>query len=353
MTTTAPRLLTFALASVVMLGAACGRQAPPPVPTEEINLATETTNLFATPPVGVPETSPTTAVARVNGQAVTRGEVEQEVMTFLARAQGRVPPERLAQMRPQLEEQARENLITRRLLEGAAEKDKTEVLPADVETAIAEIRKSSPPDATLEDMLARSGMTMEIFRTRLTADLRINKLIEQHTTNVAAVGEDDLKKYYADNAEQFQRPESVQASHILITTQETDTEEQKKAKREKLEKLRERIVGGEDFATIAAAESECPSKARGGDLGSFGRGQMVPPFETAAFSQKAGEVGPVVETSFGYHIIKVVKHDEAKSVPLDEIKDRLVKFLDGQKKQEAAKLYVESLRAAAKIELVK
>ena len=352
MITTSPRLLPLALASVVMLGAACGRQAPP-VPTEEINLATETTNLFAAAPVGVPDASPTTAVARVNGQAVTRGEVEQEVMTFLARAQGRVPPERLAQMRPQLEEQARENLITRRLLEGAAEREKTEVLPADVDAAIAEIRQSSPPDATLEDMLARSGMTLETFRTRLTADLRINKLIEQHTTNVAAVGEEDLKKYYADNAEQFQRPESVQASHILITTQETDTEEQKKAKREKLEKLRERIVGGEDFATIAAAESECPSKARGGDLGSFGRGQMVPPFEAAAFTQKAGEVGPVVETSFGYHVIKVATHDEAKSVPLDEIKDRLVKFLEGQKKQEAAKVYVEGLRTSAQIELVK
>jgi peptidyl-prolyl cis-trans isomerase C len=349
------RILPLALSTLFILGAACGRQAPT-VPATEINLAKENTNLFANASSPVAETlapaaNPTSVVVKVDGFPITRGEVDQEVMAFLARAQGRVPPERLSQMRPQLEEQARENLVTRRLLEVAVGKAKTEVSPADLDAAIAEIRAGSPQGATLEDMLARNNMTMETFRERLTSDLRINKLMEQHTTNVAAATDEEVKKYYEGNAEQFKRPEGVKASHILITTAETDTPEQKQAKRAKLEKLRESIVAGEDFAKVASAESDCPSKAKGGDLGTFGRGQMVPAFETAAYSQKVGEVGPIVETQFGFHIIKVASHEDGGMVPMDEIKDRLSKYLTGQRKQEAAKAFVDSLRSTAKIEL--
>ena len=348
----APRVYSVCAASLLLAATGCGGKPPTP-PAAEVNLATASTNLFAPPAAAMPAASPTAVVARVDDQIVTRGEVDKEVAAYMARYQGRVPPEQLAQRRPQLEEQARENLIIRRLLETAVAKAKIEVPAKDIDAAVADIRASAPPGATLEQMLEQGGQTMETFRTRLTEDMRINKLIEQNATNVPAVTDEELQKYYAEHSERFKMPETVQASHILLSTKETDTADEKKAKHDKLEKIRERIVAGEDFAQLAGAESDCPSKARGGDLGVFPRGKMVPVFEEAAFSQKVGEVGPVIESPFGYHIIKVAKHDEPHVVPMDEVKDRLRTDLQNQRSQQAAKAYVDGLRAAAKIELVK
>jgi parvulin-like peptidyl-prolyl isomerase len=102
-------------------------------------------------------------------------------------------------------------------------------------------------------------------------------------------------------------PDQVRASHILLMYQgsarSTATRSQEEAKALILE-LKGKLAAGEDFAEIASSYSDCPSKRRGGDLGSFGRGQMVGPFETSAFGMDVGQVSDVVETDFGYHIIK-------------------------------------------------
>ena len=106
---------------------------------------------------------------------------------------------------------------------------------------------------------------------------------------------------------------------------------------------------GENFGVIAAEKSDCPSKSKGGMLGAFGRGQTVPAFEEAVFSQKVGEIGPVVETSFGYHIIEVLDRKEARKVPLSEVSKRISNYLVAEKKDKAVKEYIESLKGGATI----
>jgi peptidyl-prolyl cis-trans isomerase C len=114
--------------------------------------------------------------------------------------------------------------------------------------------------------------------------------------------------------------------------------------------LRKQLQDGGDFADLAAKNSDCPSKTSGGDLGSFPRGQMVKPFEDAAFSQKVNAIGPVVETDFGYHIIQVLAHNEAKVITLDKkIRDEIGNFLQQQKRQDAFKEMLNKLRAKATI----
>ena len=143
------------------------------------------------------------------------------------------------------------------------------------------------------------------------------------------------------------------ASHILIKFEETDTDETKAAKKVQIEKIRADIISGTNtFEEAATAHSDCPSKAQGGSLGNFGKGQMVPEFEVAAFTQEIDEVGDVVETQFGYHIIKVTDHQEAGVVPYEESKEQLMVFLTGQKKQEAVSAFIKSLRDSATIEVV-
>ncbi|MBI5549497.1 MAG: ankyrin repeat domain-containing protein [Deltaproteobacteria bacterium] len=108
-------------------------------------------------------------------------------------------------------------------------------------------------------------------------------------------------------------PETVTASHILIMTRPSDTADERAAKKARAEAVRQRLLAGEDFARLARETSDCPSKEQGGDLGEFRRSAMVKPFADAAFSQAAGAIGPVVETQFGYHIIKVNRRNLAEA----------------------------------------
>ena len=109
------------------------------------------------------------------------------------------------------------------------------------------------------------------------------------------------------------------------------------------------MKGGADFAELAKKHSDCPSKAKGGDLGSFPRGGMVPPFEKAAFSQKVGKLGPVVTTKFGYHLVKVTKKNKAGKTPLAEVKDKIEDHLLKTKKQDVVMKKIGDLRAKADI----
>src|SRR5262249_36535838 len=144
-----------------------------------------------------------------------------------------------------------------------------------------------------------------------------SKMIEESTAQIVlerelkiSVSDDEVKKFYDDNPSKFEQPEMVRASHILLSTRDPETnkdlpDEQKMAKRKKAEELLKRARAGEDFAKLARENSEDPgSKDRGGEY-QFSRGQMVPEFETAAFSLKTNEVSEIVTTQYGYHIIKL------------------------------------------------
>ncbi len=134
------------------------------------------------------------------------------------------------------------------------------------------------------------------------------------------VSEEEIKSYYESNIGEFERQEEVKARHILIKTEDKGEDEAKKLSYEILEKLKK----GEDFAKLAKEFSEDPgSKDTGGDLGYFGRGQMVPEFEEAAFSLEVGEFSEPVKTQFGYHIIQVLDHRIGGTKPLEEVRNEI------------------------------
>ena len=147
----------------------------------------------------------------------------------------------------------------------------------------------------------------------------------------------------------FEIPESVQASHILIKSSKDEDEKVRAEKRARAEELHKQLVNGADFAKIAAENSDCPSKNQGGNLGTFERGRMVKEFEDAAFSQKVMEIGPVVETSFGFHIIQVQAHTPASQKTFDEVKAQIKTHLEQQNKNKAVRDYIETLKSKATI----
>ncbi len=124
---------------------------------------------------------------------------------------------------------------------------------------------------------------------------------------------------------------------------------EKAEKKARAEKLREKLVNGADFAKTAAESSDCPSKNEGGELGSFGRGRMAQEFENAAFSQEVGEIGPVIETRFGYHIILVEKHTPASRKTFEQGKDQIKNHLEQKNKNMVVREYIDGLKSTATI----
>ena len=114
--------------------------------------------------------------------------------------------------------------------------------------------------------------------------------------------------------------------------------------------IKQRLKAGHDFAALAKEFSQGPSSTKGGDLGYFARGQMVTPFEDAAFSLKPGEVSDIVETKFGYHIIKVVDKKPETTISYDEVRERLGLYLKGEKTKKEIRIYVKRLEDNANVE---
>ena len=124
----------------------------------------------------------------------------------------------------------------------------------------------------------------------------------------------------------------------------------KAAARNKIEEIQHRVQKGEDFAALAKEFSQGPSSAKGGDLGYFGQGQMVKPFEEAAFAIMPGDVSDIVQTKFGYHLSKVIDKKSQTTIAFKDIKDRLGRYLKQQKVQKEVSLCIQKLKEKAKVE---
>ncbi len=330
----------------------CGKSQPaaqPPAAAAPTAEASGTPAADAAAPsaeVTLPEVDPAALVAKVGDKDITEGDVQKVLGMFLKQMGGKLPPEQMEAALPRLRERIVEELVMRSIM--LAEVAKTGVSLSDSEFAEIknELAQELPEGKTLEDYMSETGTT----ETEMREQMAVRKMVIAKAESLPKPSDDEIQKYYDENKENFSQGETVAASHILIKTEPTDDDAAKAAKRERLEGLRKQIQEGADFAEVAKTNSDCPSASAGGDLGSFGRGQMVPEFEAAAFSQETGTVGDIVETQFGYHLIKVTEHQQAKELDFAEVKPRISDILYSQKQQEAVQEYVEGLRKQANVQ---
>ena len=176
--------------------------------------------------------------------------------------------------------------------------------------------------------LAASGRSKEDVITELANTMAISAMID----SLNQVTEQEAKKFFDENPQMFTQ---YRASHILAKFPDAENGKapspiDKAKAMERLKVAQKELAEGKDFATVAGAHSDCPSKEKGGDLGEFGPGMMVPPFEEALLKLKPGEVSEPVETQFGYHLIKAGEHSKPT---FDEVKDNLMEQLKNQKNQ--------------------
>lgn len=170
----------------------------------------------------------------------------------------------------------------------------------------------------------------------------IRTLLEKEIEEKAKVTDKDVKDYYETHKSEFVANNQIKASHILVKTEEEAAN------------IAGELKKGGNFAKIAKEKSLDKGSAKnGGDLGSFSRGQMVPEFEAAAFSLKAGEVSKPVKTQYGYHIIKVTDRKEGSAMSFEKVKDMLTQKVTAEKQKEVFDSYLKNLRASNKVEINK
>jgi peptidyl-prolyl cis-trans isomerase C len=285
----------------------------------------------------------------VGGHTLTAGEADKQITAMLGPQAAQLGPERIASLMGRFRQQAIERFVIRTLLSGEVEKRQIAVADGDIAEAMDTIKARLPEGMSLDDALKKENMTVEGLRSNLVSELRIKKLVESEVPTNSVPTDAEVAEFYEKQKDQFKTPESVEARHILIKVESSDDEKAKTEKKAKAEGLRKQLVDGADFAKLAKENSDCPSKDRGGDLGSFQRGQMVKAFEDAAFSQETNAVGPVVETMFGYHVIQVQAHKAAGASSLADVKERLAEHLKQRKQMELFDAFLAKIKANVKI----
>lgn len=255
------------------------------------------------------------AAATVNGEAITLEELNKQY--------GRLPEQYRLFI---TKESILDRMIDEKILLQEAKKQGIAVTDSDVEKAIDDsIEQNSLTKEGFEELVKEQGLTIEDVRESYKKQLLVNGLLDKEVRGKIAIPQDDVRAYYDG---------LIRASHILAETEEGAN------------KIYEELMAGGNFSGIAEKSSIDTSTAvRGGDLGEFGRGQMVAEFEDAAFSLKIGEVSKPVKTQFGWHIIKRTE----KQLGYDEVKDKIEEMLASQKEEESYNAYITGIREKADI----
>ena len=295
-----------------------------------------------------PATRPPEIVAKVNGIAITRAELDRAIQAFLV--QNRMPAPTDPDQKKKVEETARDQMVSAELLYQAASKEVAPDLGEKVEAKFDALKSRFATQEDMEKALAKKGIAIQEMKDLLRRDIVIGSYIDKQIASKIAISTEQAKKFYDENLEKLKRPESVHASHILIGIDPKATADDKQKARQKADELLKQVRGGADFAELAKKESSCPSSKNGGDLGEFNRGQMVKPFEDVAFGLKPGEVSDVVETQFGYHLIRSTGKSEGGVIPFDEVKGKIEKYLKDMEVRKQVTAQLDELRKTAVIE---
>ena len=327
--------------------------AEPNKPAVEPNKPAAEPNAPAGEPNSVKDANQSGAVAvTVNGTAVTDGQVDAVLNPRMEQMAGKVPENMIPEYRQQMRKRVIDQLVIEEIL---AQKEKQNQISASETELADEINKRvAEQNLTLDEfkaLLKAYGTNFSDYQQNMCKVLMFEKLMEaEFAQKVVKPTDEQAKAFYDENIQQFSEPEKIHAKHILIRPEDSnDPNQGKAAAKAKAQELLEKIKAGANFEELAKQYSVCPSAKDGGDLGMQPKGTFVPEFEKAAFALKPGQVSDVVQTNFGYHIIKLVEHVDANTTSFSRAKEQILQFLTDKQKKQIVTDYIQKVKAEADI----
>ena len=290
-------------------------------------------------------------VAVVEGEKISRADL-QKTFDLALTSSGINPDDLTADQKMAGYREILDELIVDKLVSRKA--SSVEIKDSDLEAEISRVRGQFPSEEVFKAEMAKANETDASFRDTVKKMLQQQKWMESQVGDKAKVAEADIKKFYDENKKEFEHPEMVRASHILIRVPEDAKEDVVAEKKKAAQAALDRVTAKkEDFTAVAKEVSEEPgAKESGGDLNFFPKDRMVPEFANAAFAMKKNEVSKEpVRTKFGWHIIKVTDRKESGTMPFDEVKGQVGNYLEGSKRREAVRGVIDSIRSEAKVDV--
>jgi parvulin-like peptidyl-prolyl isomerase len=288
----------------------------------------------------LPSLDPDTNKVLVSGKGfeITTGEVIQTYQDNLGSRSEQLKQLPAEQLR-KLIEQSAVQLGERKLLLDAAAKANTTVSSEEIDEVLKKEYARAGGEQNFLDWLKSNGVSFDFIKNNIQTNLLINKYIDDEMSSQNTVSEDEIQKAY-------QEDKTASVRHILLST-EGKSDHEKLEIHKKMEEILAKAKSGEDFGKLARQYSEDDgSKENGGLYENFARGRMVKPFEEAAFSVPVGEISPIVETEFGFHIIKVIDRKK-ETRPLEEVRPELEAQIKQEKKSWGYQSYLAKLKESA------
>jgi len=289
--------------------------------------------------------------ARVNGEAISEFRLERYFAEYLEDQGRAVASIRNPKAYKQLRQAALDALIDKELLWQESRKRGIEIDEQAVRAQVEQTRQALGGAEKFQRRLQDAGFDEASFSEYTRRELAAQQVFAE-LSRVDAPDEKQVRAFFAEHRAEMGTPEQVQARHILVKVAENADAATIEAARLRLMQMRAAISQGQDFASVAQSGSEDASASQGGALGYFARGQMVAPFEAAAFALKPGELSDAVRTPFGWHLIFVENHLEAVDVPELQGLETVRAYLARQQQTQARRQVLAQLRAQNRIERI-
>jgi peptidyl-prolyl cis-trans isomerase SurA len=288
-------------------------------------------------------------VAKVNGEIITLSTVEERVAVAKQQLKAAGNPSKLTEK--EIVKKTLNSIIEEKLQLQEANKSGLEVDDESVENAFKDIRKrNNITEEQMKEMLEAEGRTMEQYKEVIRDQILVTKVVQFRMGKSANSTPKQIKRYYYDHQKEYWQPRQPFVRHILFIVDENASPEKRQLKKIKINEILRQIRAGNDFSEMAIKYSEDVTASSGGEIGLLKKGILVPEFEEVAFSLKPGEISDVVESRYGYHIIKVDRVIPGKAKPLDEVKEQIEQVLQFKNRQERYQKWMDEAKSGAMIQ---
>ena len=291
-------------------------------------------------------------VAVVNGDIIILSELKEISVPYLEKMKSKFSLDHNEEQIRKTERRILDQLIDERLVKQEADRLKIVIEEKEVDLAIRDMMESSKlTEDQFKQVLVEEGMTLEKYKEQLKNQLQKMRLLEQEIKSKVQVTNEEIKDYYNKHRSSFDTPLEIRLQQILLMVPPEAGEQEINQIREKAEEILQKIRKGEDFNTMVKLYSQDSYAAAGGDMGVFRRGELVSVIDEAAFSLNVGEVSPVIQTSLGFHILRVLeKRDRGKMTEEERLKE-IEGIIYNKKVESKYKQWLKELRKKSYIKI--